>query len=102
MQSAEHLSLAIVVIHPHELVGDQLLREVDGDVLLIRSTHVSTMCTCSARKRRRQLLACLYLAGTDADASFIAGRVSARGGRFQVISREQAVELLARWIVEQR
>ena len=89
------------IIDSLELICDQLLGEIHGEVLLIRSTHSTTICKRSAKNMRRQALSWLYLAGTENDVSFIAGRVSDKGGRFQIIKRNQAVELIAMWIIEE-
>lgn len=94
-------SLASVVVDPRELVSDQLLNDVHGEVLLIRSNQVTTICKRSANDMRQQAFSWLHMAGTDKNASFIAGRVSDKGGRFQIVSRDQAVELIALWIFEE-
>ncbi len=100
MQFAKQIPFNVIV-DPLDLVSNQLLGEIHGAVLLIRSTQSTTICKRSAKNMRRQALSWLYLAGTDKDASFIAGRVSDKGGRFQIIKRNQAVELLAKWIIEE-
>ena len=87
-----------VIVDPQELVSDQLLGEIHGEVLLIRSTHSTTICKRSAGNMKRQALSWLYLAGTEQDVIFIAGNISDKGGRFQIIKRDQAVELIGMWI----
>lgn len=90
----------VTVAEPHELVSDQMLSEVHGEILLIRTAHTTTICNRTAGNMRQQALTWLYRAGTE-NASFLAGKMSEKGGRFQVVTRGQAVELLAVWIFEE-
>lgn len=88
------------VVTPQELVSDKLLSEVGGDVLFIHSVHGTTICERSVEDMRQQSLSWLVKADTE-KASFIAGHVSEKGGRFQIITKDQAVELLAVWVFEE-
>jgi hypothetical protein len=90
----------LTVVDHQELVSDQRLNEVHGDVLLIRTAHATTICKRTAWNMRQQALTWLFRARTE-DVGFIAGKVSSKGGRFQVITRNQAIALIGTWIFKE-
>jgi hypothetical protein len=100
MQLAQTTTFTIIAVDLQKLVRDQLLNELHGDVLLIRTAHTTTICRRSASNMRQQALTWLMEAVTE-KASYLAGKVSAKGGRFRVVSRTQAVELIATWIFKE-
>ncbi len=95
MQTAQAIQ-PVAVAEPLELVNDQLLGEVYGEILLIRSAQTTTICKRTAGNMRQQALTWLYRAGTE-NASFLVGKMSEKGGRFQVVTRDQAIELIGIW-----
>lgn len=97
MQPIEQSSL-VVVKDSYERVSDQLLCEVYGEVLLIRSTDSTTICKRSAKNMIQRALVWLYFVGHARNASFIAGNIVHKGGLFQSITKKQAVELLGMWV----
>ncbi len=99
MQTAQTIH-PVTVAEPHELVSDQMLSEVHGEILLIRTVHTTTICKRTAGNMRQQALTWLYRAGTE-NASFLAGKMSEKGGRFQVVTRDHAIELLGTWIFKE-
>lgn len=99
MQTAEVIH-PLIVVQPQDMVSDQLLNEVHGEVLLIRTAYATTICQRSARSMRQHVMDWLVLAGTE-KARFIAGKMSENGGRFQVVTRDQAIELIATWIFKE-
>lgn len=99
MQTAEVI-YPLIVVQPQDMVSDQLLNEVHGEVLLIRTACATTICQRSARNMSRHIMDWLVLAGTE-KASFIADKMSENGGRFQVVTRDQAIELIATWIFKE-
>lgn len=99
MQTAQAIH-PVTVAEPHELVSDQLLNEVYGEILLIRTALTTTICKRTAPNMRSLALTWLYRAGTE-KANFLAGKMSKKGGRFQVVNRDQAIELLRKWIFEE-
>jgi len=99
MQTAEVL-YPLTAVKPQDMVSDQLLNEVHGEVLLIRTAYATTICQRSARNMRQHVIDWLVLAGSE-KASFIAGKMSENGGRFQVVTRDQAIELIATWIFKE-
>lgn len=99
MQTAQVIH-PFTIAEPLELVSDQLLNEVYGEILLIRTLHTTTICKRTAPNMKLLALTWLYRAGTE-KASFLAGQMSKKGGRFKVVSRDQAIESLGRWIFEE-
>jgi hypothetical protein len=99
MQTAEVI-YPLIPVKPQEMVSDQLLNEVHGEVLLIRTAYATTICQRSARNMIKHVRDWLVLAATE-KASFIAGKMSENGGRFQVVTRDQAIELIATWIFKE-
>lgn len=99
MQTAQAIH-PVTVAEPRELVSDQLLSEVHGEILLIRTAHATTICKRTAANMRQQALTWLYRAGTE-NASFLLGKMSEKGGRFQVVTRGQAIEVLGTWIFKE-
>ncbi len=96
MQTAE-ATHPVIAIAPQKLVSDQLLNEVHGEVLFIRTAYATTICQRSARNMNQHIMDWFAMAGTE-HASFIAGNMSENGGWFQVVTRDQAIELIATWI----
>lgn len=89
------------IVDPRELVSDKLLKDIRGEVLLIRTYQGTTICSQLADKMLQQALSWLLLAGDELKTNgFIAGYVSEKGGKFAIINRDQAVELIAIWIFE--
>ncbi|MBM9514796.1 hypothetical protein [Desulfogranum marinum] len=99
MQTA-HVIHPVTVSESHELVSDQLLNEVHGEVLFIRTAHATTICKRTAGNMRQQVLTWISEAGSP-NASFLTGKMSDKGGRFQVVTRDQAIELFGRWIFKE-
>ena len=99
MQTAEVI-YPLIAVKPQDMVSDQLLNEVHGEVLLIRTAYATTICQRSARNMRQHVMDWLVSAATE-KASFIAGKMSENGGRFQVVTRDQAIELIATWIFKE-
>ncbi len=99
MQTAQVIH-PFTIAEPLELVSDQLLNEVYGEILLIRTAHTTTICKRTAGNIRQQALTWFYRSGTES-ASFLAGKMSGKGGRFQVITRGQAIEVLGTWIFKE-
>lgn len=100
MQAAKTLKPFVTLIDPKELVSDQLLKDVKGEVVLIRHDLGTIICSRSAENMKQQVVSWLNLAGTAENASFITGRITDKGGRFRIINRESAVEIIALWIFE--
>ncbi len=99
MQTVEGI-YPLIAVEPDEMVSDQLLNEVHGEVLVIRTAYATTICQRSAKNMRQHVMDWLVLAATQ-KASFIAGKMSENGGRFQVVTRDQAIELIATWIFKE-
>lgn len=99
MQTAEVIH-PVTVVESHELVNDQLLNKVHGEILLIHTAYTTTICKRTAGNMRQKALTWLYRADSE-NASFFAGKMSEKGGRFQVITRNQAIELIGTWIFEE-
>lgn len=99
MQTAQTIH-PVTVAETQELVSDQFLSEVSGEILLIRTAHTTTICKRTVGNMRQQALTWFYRAGTE-NASFLAGKMSEKGGRFQVVTRDQAVELIGTWIFKE-
>ncbi len=99
MQTAEVI-YPLINDKPQGMVSDQLLNQVQGEVLFIRTAYATTICQRSARNMSKHVMDWLVLAGTE-KASFIAGKMSENGGRFQVVTRNQAIELITKWIFKE-
>lgn len=94
-------SISITAMLPHALVSNQMLNQIHGDILLIRANNVTQICNRSAATMRQQAISWLNMAANEKKACFIVGHISAVGGRFQFITRDQAIELVAVWIFEE-
>lgn len=88
------------VLDPAEQVSEQLLKDVRGEVLLI-SAGKTVICQRTAGNLRRRALSWLNMVANANISRYIAGRVSDKGGIFRVVTKEQAFELMARWLVEE-
>lgn len=97
----EPRSPTTAVATPLERVTSLLLSTVQGDILFIRTPHATTVCQRATRNTRSKVLSWLHLAGRAPTAIFIAGKVSKRGGWFQVIDSNQAQGLLTIWIIQE-
>lgn len=82
---------------PTEHISEQLLKDICGEVLLI-SLGKAVICKRSAGNLRNRALSWLNIMAEAGCTRFIIGRVSEKGGRFQVVTREQALELIALWL----
>lgn len=88
-----------LTLHHGELVSSQLLKDVHGEVLLISSGQ-TTICRRSAGNLRQRALSWLNIVANARSSRYIAGRVSEKGGMFRVVTREQALDLMTRWLAE--
>lgn len=79
-----------------ELAGDILISELKGEILLIRTAHELIVCERSSIHLKDHLFSWLLTARTE-PASFIGGKVSENGGRFQILKKDEAVNLLETW-----
>lgn len=83
-----------------ELAGDILISEVQGEILIIRTAQELIACERSSDHLEEHLFSWLLTARTE-PASFIGGKVSETGGRFQILNKSEALKLLETWILEE-
>lgn len=83
-----------------EIAGDILISELQGEILIIRTANELIVCERSSDHLKEHLFSWLLTARME-PAGFIGGKVSGAGGRFQILSKSEAVKLLETWISEE-
>lgn len=96
---SKHPTAEPVVLDPAERISDQLLKHFRGEVLVINSNQ-STIYQRSAGNMRQRSLSWLNMVANAKCTRFIAGRVSEKGGRFRIVTRAEALQIIARWLFE--
>ena len=80
-------------------VKNPLLKDVQGEVILIRSPRGITVCARNSASMTKHAPSWLY--SIVYSEAIIAGNVSKKGGRFEFIRKEQAIEVIGKWVFEQ-
>lgn len=79
-------------------VKDILLKDVQGEVILIRSAQETTICSRNAddliKKAPEWFFSIVY------SESIVAGNVSQKGGRFEPVRKDQAIDRIGKWVFE--
>lgn len=99
MPSTKH-SLEVIISTAPVGSTKNLLKELHGEFLLIRSPQIIWICNRSAKNMRTQSMSWLEHVAQMKNARFMVGRLTNRGGRFQNISRDAAIELIAHWVFD--
>lgn len=81
-------------------VDEPLLKDLQGEVLLIRSAQGITVCSRNAGNIKA-LTPSWMVKLSSPKATFIAGEISEKGGRFEFIGKSRAIEIIAEWVFEQ-
>lgn len=79
-------------------IKDPLLKDVQGDIIMIRSPQGVTVCVRNAADTEKFPL---WLRSIVYSKAMVAGHVSKKGGRFKFIGKEQAVKVICNWMLEQ-
>jgi len=81
-------------------VNEPLLKDLQGEVILIRSERGITVCSRNSENVKK-LAQSWLLELSSPKATFIAGEIHENGGRFEFIGKDRAIELIAEWVFDQ-
>jgi len=98
------MQLAKIISQPNSCqtipVDEPLLKDLQGEVVLIRSAQGITVCSRNAGNIRNLTPSWMQEISSP-KATFIAGEISAKGGRFEFIGKSRAIEIIAEWVFDQ-